>query len=132
MKRFTTYIDEENIIDLFNYYNNHFNDQFDEKWYNTENAIQTILQEYMDTGGDVAGGYVKATPNIVMFIEDYFSKLEKLWKTQTELGLWKGNLFEFILHTYVQFNWRVKDNEPLDGAKYWDDEISDYVIVKNN
>ena len=133
MKRFKTYITEENIIDLFNYYDRNFDEQFGDKDYNTKNAIQTILQGYEDTGGDVAGGYVEATPNIVQFIEDYYTKLERLWKYQTELGLWKGkNLFEFILQTYVQFNWRVRDNVPLDGAKYWDNETSDYVIVKNN
>ena len=129
MQKYNTYINEDEVVDLINYYDNHFGEQFTNMWLNSEKAILTIMQDYLDTTGDVAGGYVKAAPNLYAFIETYFSKVEKCWMQQVELGLYRGSLFPFILNTYIQFNWKVMNDKPIAGAKYWSDEKNDYIII---
>jgi hypothetical protein len=106
-----TYMNEEQQIELSNFCSNRWNEVNDKPCDKCDKeVIINILQHYVDTGGDVAGGYIHCVPNIIKFVNDRFNLLQSFHTQLKSVGLYKMDLLEFLLTQYREYIFQTQND----------------------
>jgi hypothetical protein len=69
---------------------------------NKHNII-SVLTDYVNTGGDIAGGYIECVPSIINFIEVHYDNLYPFYMDLKRKGIYKQDMLEFLFKTYREF-----------------------------
>ena len=106
-----TYMDEEQQATLSIFCDEHWNEvnEFPFVEVNKQNVID-ILQDYVDTGGSIAGDYIYCVPNIITFVKTHYDFLKGVHKQLKEQGLYKMDLLEFILTQYREYIFQTSND----------------------
>lgn len=72
----------------------------------TERMEIHILQDYVDTQGDVAGEYVKESELLLMFVKDIYYPCKNIYQGSN----FKGTYFDFLLHMWNTWDKKYKQN----------------------
>lgn len=107
-----TYMNEEQQIELSNFCSNRWEEANIHHPYTevNETSIINILQHYIDTGGDVAGGYIYCVPNIINFINQHYKTLQPFHTQLKREGLYRMDLLEFILTQYREYIFQTQND----------------------
>lgn len=96
------YMSEKQQVSLSIWCDKHANDNH-YVFETTKQNYMDLLQEYVDTGGDEAGEYIKAVPNLIGFIDQQYDFLKETHAKLKERGLYRMDLLEFCFTTYREF-----------------------------
>jgi hypothetical protein len=79
---------------------------------NTENMEIHILQDYVDTQGDVAGQYIKEVETFLMFVKIIYKPMKSGYMVALSNG-YKGKFstyFDFLIYTWNVWDEKYKMN----------------------
>ena len=104
------YMDEEQKATLSIWCDVHYGDLFGDVWDPTKERLKELLQEYVDTGGDEAGGYIKCTPNIIKFIDVHYDHLKPFYDHLKTAGLYRMDVLEWMLTQYREYIFQTSNH----------------------
>ena len=103
-------MDEEQQATLSIWCDTYYDVLLGEKWNPTKENIKILLQEYVDTGGDIAGGYIKCVPNIIKFVDAHYDHLKPFYDHLKTTGLYKMDILEWMLTQYRQYIFQTSNH----------------------
>jgi hypothetical protein len=72
----------------------------------TSGMEKHILQDYVDTQGDVAGEYIQEAEQFLMFVKDVYFPCKTVYRGAN----FKGTYFDFLLHMWNDWDSKYKNN----------------------
>ena len=96
---------EEQKIILTNWYDKCYPEFGD----TTDNMEIHIIQEYVWTQGDIAGGYIKEAEHFLRFMKQVYWPMKSGYDVVKSNG-YKGHYFDFLLHMWNTWDEKYKRN----------------------
>lgn len=89
----------------------------------TDNMEIHIIQEYVWTQGDIAGGYIKEAEEFLLFMKQIYWIGRNIYDGVKQNG-YKGDYFDFLLHMWCTWDEKYKNNWRMENYPISSDELT--------
>jgi hypothetical protein len=124
---------EDGNVFLLDYLTDTFSDIGNDRKDITNLAIiNQLFQEYFDTGGNEAGEFVEAAPNLLKFINLHYDFLKEQYYYKVEHKLFVGGFYWFLITEYQQYVSIVCPEPLYYNRNILSDAINKYEEIQKN